>query len=118
MNAEEMQNQTMLRDRLAAIAESTPKVDKFIIERGPVTPLLDIAANIGGVETVVDAAALVNTTDLRLTRAEKPTAFDVALLTRNVVEEKGTISNLQHGFDQGAENSGDEGNSGGEDEDE
>lgn len=95
----------MLRARLAAIAGSAPTVEKFSVPRDSAKAILNNPQNIEASEQLdpLILAQLQDTKPLNLTRAERPMAFNVALLTRNVVEERGNISELQYGFGKGAQ---------------
>lgn len=118
MGPEDFQNQTMLRAKLAEIAGSSPVVKPFTIDRAPVEPIIRNAADVEELESIDPnvLATLKDTTMVKLTRATRPMAFDVALFTHNVIEDQGFENTAEFGIGENDDNDDDEGLSGGEDD--
>ncbi len=117
----EMQDQ--LRAKLAEIAGSSPPVKAFEINRPPVGPILLDPSQNEEFESLNPAIlnSLQETTGLKLTRAARPMSFDVALLSRNVVEDQPYEQPLAWGVNDNTaeveDDASDGGGQGGEDGD-
>lgn len=108
--------QDQLRSKLAEIAGTSPGVTAFSIERTPVGPILADASQSEEFEQLDPnvLASITETVALKLTRATRPMAFDVALLTRNVVEEQGFEMPIEYGTNEANVDMDDEASDGGE----
>lgn len=115
--------QDQLRAKLAEIAGSSPPVKAFEIARNPVGPILLDPSQNEELESINPAIlnSLEETRGLKLTRAARPMSFDVALLSRNVVEDQPYEQPMEFGTtDANAEvedDASDGGGQGGEDGD-
>lgn len=117
---EKLKQVEMLKNKLEEIAGTAPQVKKFEIQRQSVLGVVLDQRNFEVVKQLdpTVASKITDTQNLKLTRAEKPLAYDVALLTRSVVKESGATTTMDFGADgENGESSDDNSFDGGEGDD-